>query len=69
MNRLLQLARQMHQRRMSYFYLAPGNGDRDLNQRLTLGSNRTTIQPLYRDDGFEDDYGFDEPDAYDSREE
>jgi len=68
MNRLLQLARQMHQRRMSYFYLTPDNGDNDLNQQLTLGSKRTSIRPLYRDDAFEDAYGFDEPDTYDPRE-
>jgi len=69
MNRLLQLARQMHQRRMSYFYLTPDDGDNDLNQRLALGSNRAPVRPLYRDDAFEDGYGFDEPDAYDPREE
>jgi len=70
MNRLLQLARQMHQRRMNDFYLAPDERESSLAQQLTLGAKgNASPPPLYRDDAFddeaEDSYGFDEPDAYD----
>lgn len=56
MNRLLQQARQMHQRRMSYFYLAPSEDDyaqaRLLGKQLRL---QLTAPPRELDDPYEDD--------------
>ncbi len=61
MNRLLQQARQMHQRRTTYFYLSPTEDDyasaRLLANQLSLNLSRTAA--ARPDDPYEDD-----PDEY-----
>jgi len=72
MNRLMQQARDMHQRmhlrRMNTFYLAPERREAALEllslsgRQLTLPAHsRTAPQSRYWDEGLDDGYGFDGP--------
>lgn len=60
MNRLLQQARQMNQRRMSYFYLAPTEDDylsaRQLANQLRLHLPVARVDEPYDDESDADDY-------------